>query len=615
MLLYSLLHLTGYDLSLEDLKHFRQWGSRTPGHPERNLTPGVEVTTGPLGQGFGNAVGMAMAEAHLSACYNHRGHRIIDHRTYVIAGDGDLMEGVASEAASLAGQWKLGKLTVLYDDNRISLAGSTDLIFTEDRAARFRAYGWHTEAVEDGNDIEAISAALERAEQEDGRPSLILVRTHIGYGSPNKQDTYEAHGSPLGADEVRLTKENLGWPLEPDFYVPEEALAEFRKAVDRGRMLNAEWRERLEAYVQEFPEESAELKSLISGRPASGWDESLPVFQPDPKGMATRVACGKAMATSAPLLLGLVGGSGDLDPSTYSALKGMGDFGSPLEPPDDTQGTTGGVWGYSGKNVHFGVREHAMGAILNGAAAHGGLIPFGATFLIFSDYMRPPIRLAALMELGVIYLFTHDSVALGEDGPTHQPVEQLSNLRAVPNLRVIRPCDANEVTCAWRVALENRTGPTALILSRQNVPVLDRAKLYPASGLLRGGYVISDSLNGFVDIILAASGSEVSLALAASDRLADQGVGVRVVSMPGWDLFDEQPKEYRDSVFPPDLRVRMSIEAAGPQGWERYLGDQGECLGVRTFGASAPGEVVLQQYGFSVDNVVDRALALLGRPL
>jgi transketolase len=612
MLLYSLLHLTGYDLPLEEIKRFRQWGSRTPGHPERGRTPGVEVTTGPLGQGFGNAVGLAMAEAHLAARYNRPGFAVVDHRTYAIVSDGDLMEGVSSEVASLAGHLKLGKLICLYDDNRVSLSAATDITFTENRAGRFEAVGWHTMIVEDGNDVDGIDAALQAARAESDRPSLILVRTRLGYGSPHKEGSFEAHGSPLGEEEVRLTKENLGWPLEPDFFVPAEALTRFRGSLARGRTEQGAWKDNLKAYVETYPELAEKFKRVVSGELPPGWESAIPEFAADAKGMATRVASGKVMAALAPKLSGLVGGSADLDPSTFTGLAGSGDF----EPPggrNDLQGSLGGGWTYAGRNVHFGVREHGMGAILNGLAAHGGLTPFGATFLVFSDYMRPPIRLAALMGLRVIYVFTHDSIALGEDGPTHQPVEQLANLRAVPRLVVIRPADANEVAVAWQAAVEIDDRPVALILSRQSLPVIDRAGLGPAEGLRRGAYVLADSplpseLGSGPDIILVASGSEVQLVLEARSRLAELGVGARVISMPSWELFDEQPQEYRDAVLPPTVAARLVVEAGAAQGWHRYSGPRGTVISVDTFGASAPGEVVLGRYGFTAEHVVDRAL-------
>jgi transketolase len=610
MLLYSLLYLTGYDLPLEQIKKFRQWGSITPGHPEAELTPGVETTTGPLGQGFGNGVGMAIAEAYLAARYNRPGAEIINHYTYGIVSDGDLMEGVASEAASLAGHLRLGKLIYLYDDNHISLAASTDITFTEDRAARFEAYGWHTQVISDGNDLTAIDHALRVARSERDRPSLILVRTHLGYGSPNKQDTFAAHGSPLGEKEVKLTKENLGWPVEPAFYVPDQVLARMRAVVDLGRKLEEEWQAQMEAYGTKYPDLATELEQLMSGGLVDGWDIDIPDFPADAKGMKTRVASGKILNAIAPRLPGLVGGSADLDPSTHTALTGLGDFES-SEVTGDTQGSAGGGWSNAGRNLHFGVREHAMGAILNGMAVHAGLIPFGATFLIFSDYMRPPIRLAALMKQRVIYVFTHDSIGLGEDGPTHQPVEQLAGLRAIPNLTVIRPCDANETAIAWRVAIETRDRPVALIFTRQNVPTLDRSQLASAEGLRRGAYVLSDAPGDETHLILIASGSEVNLILEAQRELAEQGIHARVVSMPSWELFDAQPKGYQDSVFPPSVRSRLAVEAGVPQGWHRYVGDSGDVIGVEQFGASAPGEVVMREYGFTVGHVVERADALL----
>jgi transketolase len=611
MLLYSLLYLTGYDLSLKQIKQFRQWGSITPGHPERGLTPGVEVTTGPLGQGFGNGVGMAIAEAHLAARYNRPDFELINHFTYGLVSDGDLMEGVASEAASLAGHLKLGKLIYLYDNNHVSLAAGTNITFTEDRAKRFEAYGWHTQSIEDGNDLDALDQALRAARDETERPSLILVRTHLGYGSPNKQDTYEAHGSPLGEEEVRLTKENLGWPVEPPFYVPDEALEHFRQAVDRGRQAEAEWKDMLSAYARAYPDLASELQPIMRGELPQGWDTDMPHFPPDAKGLKTRVASGKVLNAITPKLPALIGGSADLDPSTHTALQGMGDFENPEKATGDMQGSAGGGWSYAGSNLHFGVREHAMGAILNGMAAHGGTIPFGATFLIFSDYMRPSIRLAALSQLHVIYIFTHDSIGLGEDGPTHQSVEQLASLRAIPNITVIRPADANETAVAWRVALETRNRPVALVLTRQNVPTLDRSQLAAAEGLRRGAYVLADAPNGKPDVILIATGSEVSLILETRQELLKQNIQARVVSMPSWELFEAQSQEYRDSILLPSVRARLAIEAGAPQGWYRYVGDQGDVIGVDRFGASAPGDVVMQEYGFNVENVRQRVLALL----
>jgi len=609
MLLYSLLYLTGYDVSLDDIKQFRQLGSKTPGHPERGHTPGVETTTGPLGQGFANAVGMAIAEAQLAARYNRPGFAVIDHATYAIVSDGDLMEGVASEAASLAGHLRLGKLTCLYDDNYVTLAAGTDITFSEDRARRFEAYGWHTLAVPDGNDLAAIEAALGAARAE-ARPSLILVRTHLGYGSPNKHDTFEAHGSPLGADEVRLTKQNLGWPVEPAFLVPDAALAHFRAAIDRGAREEAASRERLAAYARTFPELAAQLERQLRGELPRDWDADVPVFPADRKGMATRVASGKVMNALAPRVIALTGGSADLDPSTHTALKELGDFNPPAEKGVDTQGSDGGGWSYAGRNLHFGVREHAMGAIVNGIAAHGGLVPYGSTFLIFSDYMRPPIRLAALMGLHVVHVFTHDSIALGEDGPTHQPVEQLAALRAIPNLIVIRPGDANETAIAWRVALETHDRPVLLILSRQDVPTLDRNRYAAADGLRRGAYVLSDARAGEPDVVLMASGAEVGLIVAAADRLAEEGIAVRCVSMPSWELFDALSETERDAVLPPTITARLAVEAGSTQGWHRYVGPSGAVLGVDRFGASAPGAVVMREYGFTVDEVCRRARAL-----
>ncbi|NMM11900.1 MAG: transketolase [Polaromonas sp.] len=611
MLLYSLLHLCGYDLSLEDIKKFRQWGSKAPGHPERGHTPGVEVTTGPLGQGFANAVGMAIAEAQLAARYNRPGHAIIDHHTYAIVSDGDLMEGVASEAASLAGHLKLGKLICLYDDNFVTLSAGTDITFSEDREARFEAYGWHTISIAGGNDVEEIAAGLQAARAETSRPSLLLVRTHLGYGSPNKQDRFEAHGSPLGVDEVRLTKERLGWPIEPAFLIPDAALAHMRLALSRGARLEAEWNHRMTTYAQAFPDSAAELQACLRGELPSGWDADIPVFPADAKGLATRVASGKVMNGMALRLPALIGGSADLDPSTKTELTGFGDFNPPLTSRDDAQGSDRGGWSRAGRNLHFGVREHAMGAVVNGLAAHGGFIPYGATFLIFSDYMRPPLRLAALMKLHVIHVFTHDSIALGEDGPTHQPVEQLASLRAVPNLTVIRPADANETAVAWKVAVEARDRPVLLVLTRQDLPTLDRSRYASAEGLRRGAYVLSDAGDNPPGLILLASGSEVGLILAAAARLQGEGIAVRCVSMPSLDLFDIQPQSYRDDVLPPNVPARLAVELGVAQGWHRYIGDRGDLICVDRFGASAPADRVLREFGFSVDNVVARAHKML----
>lgn len=613
MLLYSLLYLTGYDLPLEQIKQFREWGSITPGHPEHGLTPGVEVTTGPLGQGFANGVGMAIAEDHLAARYDRPGHQIVNHYTYALVSDGDLMEGVSGEAASLAGHLKLGKLIYLYDDNHITLSAATHITFTEDRARRFEAYGWHTQTVENGNDLSAIDRALRAAQAEKERPSLILVRTHIGYGSPHKQDTFEAHGSPLGEEEVELTKQALGWPLDPPFEIPDQALAHFRLAVRNGHQAEAEWQVRFSDYAKAYPDLAKEFQQGLAGELPKGWDADIPIFPADPKGMSTRVASGKVLNAIDPKLPSLIGGSADLDPSTHTALTAMGDFENPSGESGNLQGSTGGGWSYAGRNLHFGVREHAMGSIANGLAVHGGIIPFAATFLIFSDYMRPPIRLAALMAQRVIFVFTHDSIALGQDGPTHQPIEQLASLRLIPRLIVIRPCDANETAVAWRVAIETRDRPVALILTRQDVPTLDRVQFAPAEGLRRGAYVLTDAPNGKPDIILIGTGSEVSLIVAACHRLTAKEINVRIVSMPSWELFDGQPRSYRDTVLPPSVRTRLAVEAGASQGWCKYVGDDGDAIGVDHFGASAPGEVMMREYGFTVENICERALDLLKR--
>ena len=611
MLLYSLLHLTGYDLPLDQIKQFRQWGSITPGHPERGLTPGVETTTGPLGQGFGNGVGMAIAEAYLAAQYNRPGFEIISHFTYGLVSDGDLMEGVASEAASLAGQLELGKLIYLFDNNHVTLSAGTNIASNEDCAQRFEAYGWHTQSLENGNDLDAIDHALRVARSETRRPSLILIRTHLGYGSPNKQDTFEAHGSPLGVEEVKLTKQHLGWPVEPLFLIPPQALAHFREALARGQHAEAEWQDRFSAYARKHPDLAREFQQTMRGELPAGWDADIPVFPADPKGMKTRVASGKVMSAIAPKLPSLIGGSADLDPSTHTALKDRGDFESPDRASGDTQGSSGGGWNYAGRNLHFGIREHGMGAILNGLAVHGGIIPYGATFFIFSDYMRPPIRLAALMGQRVIYVFTHDSIGVGEDGATHQPVEQLANLRAIPRLVVIRPCDANETACSWRVAIETRDRPVALVLTRQDVPTLDRNHYASAEGLRRGAYILAEAANGRPEVILIATGSEVSLIVDARQQLQKQDIQTRLVSMPSWELFDAQTEEYRRSVFPPSIRTRLAVETGATQGWHRYVGEWGDVIGLDHFGASAPGPVLMREYGFTAENVCKRALALL----
>jgi len=594
-LLYSLLHLTGYDLPLEELKNFRQWGSKTPGHPEYGLTPGVEVTTGPLGQGFSNGVGLAIAEAHLASEFNAAGHDVINHYVYAIVTDGDLMEGITAEAASLAGHLKLGKLIYLYDDNHISIDGSTDIAFTEDRLARFAAYGWHTQSVADGNDVDAIDAAIKSA-KKDPRPSIIACRTHIGFGLPTRQDTSKAHGEPPGDQELNGAREKLGWPLEPRFFIPVEVLTFYRQAVDRGCELEADWRMRLGAYQAFFPQKYAELQRRLDGKLPTDWSASLPVFQPDEKGMATRIASGKVINALAARLPELLGGSADLAPSTKTWLDGVQAFQA--ETP-------------TGSNFHFGVREHAMGAIINGMAVHGGLIPFGATFLTFADYMREPIRLSALSRYPSIWVFTHDSIGVGEDGPTHQPVEQLASLRCIPNLVVIRPADANETTAAWKAAVERRHGPTLLAFTRQNVPVLDRTRFAAANGLERGAYVLGDLGTSAPQLILMASGSEVSLVVEAGQLLAAQGVSLRLVSFPSWELFASQSEAYRQSVLPASIKVRLAVEAGVTMGWERWTGDHGAVIGVNRYGVSAPFGRIYAEFGLTAAHIVERALALL----
>jgi transketolase len=598
MLLYSLAYLTGYDLPLEELQRFRQWGSLTPGHPEYGLTPGVDATTGPLGQGFANGVGMAIAEAHLAKVYNRPGHAIVDHYTYGIVTDGDLMEGVASEAASLAGHLRLGKLIYLYDDNHISIEGSTEIAFTEDQGKRFEAYGWHVQKVDDGLDVEAIDQALQAAKLELRRPSIIMVRTIIGYGMPNRQGTAKAHGEPPGDKELSAAKDNLGWPQEPRFYVPEESLAFFRQAVARGAEQEKTWQQKFAAYRAEYPELAAELERRLAGRLPDGWADGLVEFPADAKGLATRASSGKVLNAIAERLPELVGGSADLAPSTVTWMNNSPAFG-----PDS----------HEGRNIHFGVREHGMGAVVNGMAYHGGVIPFGATFMVFSDYMRPPLRVAALSHLGAISVFTHDSIGVGEDGPTHQPVEQMAALRAIPNLIVLRPADANEVREAWQVAIENRHRPTALVLTRQNLPTLDRAVYAPAGGLHKGAYVLADlgASQGKPQVILMASGSEVSLIVEAGQRLAANGVAVRLVSFPSWELFAQQDAAYQDAVLPADVTARLAVEAGVTLGWHRWVGSKGRVLGIDRFGASAPAATVFKEFGFTADNVERIATELL----
>lgn len=597
MLLYSLLHLTGYDLSLDELKRFRQWGSLTPGHPEYGITPGVETTTGPLGQGFANGVGMAMAAAHLAKIFNRPGHEIIDYTIYAIVTDGDLMEGVASEAASLAGHLQLGKLIYLYDDNRISIEGSTDLTFTEDRGKRFEAYGWQVLSVDDGLDIEAIDLAIQQAKL-DPRPTLIIVRTTIGYGLPTRAGTAKAHGEPPGQEELDGAKEALGWPKEPLFYIPDEALMFFRQALRAGEQQEKQWQERLNSYRQAYPELAAELERRLVGELPQNWAEDLPEFPADSKGMATRSASGKVLNSLSEKLPELFGGSADLAPSNNTWMNNSVAFS--LDHRE-------------GRNVHFGVREHGMGSIVNGMAYVGGMIPFGATFLVFSDYMRPAIRLSALSHLGSIWVFTHDSIGVGEDGPTHQPVEQVAALRAMPNLLTIRPADANEVREAWKVAIENRRRPTALILTRQNLPTLDRGTYALAEGLRRGAYTLADLGQGKPQIILMASGSEVNLIVAAGNRLAEAGISVRLVSFPSWELFAEQDQDYQNSVLSPDIPCRLAVEAGVSLGWQRWVGDKGRVIGLDRFGASAPGGEVFANLGFTVEKVEEWALNLIGK--
>jgi len=595
MLLYSLLYLTGYELTLDELKNFRQWESRTPGHPEYGLTPGVEATTGPLGQGFGNGVGMAIAATHLAASFNRPGFEVIDHHIYSIVTDGDLMEGVTSEAASLAGHLQLGRLIYFYDDNHISIEGSTDLAFTEDRAARFRAYKWHVQIVEDGNDVDAIDAAIQKA-KEDLRPSLIACRTHIGYGLPTRQDTEKAHGEPPGEAELDGAKRNLNWPLEPKFYVPGDVLTFFRQARERGAQLEAAWNQRMEAYSKAFPELGGELERRLEGELPKGWDAGIPVFPAEVKGMATRNASGKVLNSIAGRLPELIGGSADLAPSNKTWIDGSLSF-QPASP--------------EGRNLHFGVREHGMASAVNGMALHGGVIPYGGTFLIFSDYMRPAIRLSALSKYPSIWVFTHDSIGVGEDGPTHQPIEHLAALRAIPNLVVIRPGDANEVAESWKVAITRRNGPTALIFSRQDMSTLDRQIFAPAEGLQRGAYVLADLGEGAPELILMASGSEVGLILQAGLSLSSEGVNVRLVSFPSWELFRAQEKVYQEAVLIPGVQARLAVEAGVAQGWECWVGGHGAILSIEKFGASAPYKVVYQHYGFTVEHIIEMARELL----
>jgi len=595
MLLYSLLYLTGFDLSLEELKQFRQWGSRTPGHPEYGLTPGVELTTGPLGQGFASGVGMAIAEAHMAAIFNRPDHEIVNHYVFAIVTDGDLMEGVSSEAASLAGHLRLGKLIYLYDDNHISIDGSTDIAFTEDRAARFAAYNWHVINDIDGNDVEAIDAAIIEAKQ-DPRPSIIMCRTHIGYGLPTRQDTPKAHGEPPGEVELAAAKEKLNWPTAQKFFVPNDVLTHFRSAIEIGAARESEWETRLADYREKYPQMAIDFERRLKGELPSNWDIDLTSFPPDNIGMATRVSSGKILNEIANRLPELIGGSADLAPSNKTWING-----SPSFQADTPQG----------RNFHFGVREHAMGAAINGMSVHGGIIPYGGTFLVFSDYMRPAIRLSALSEYPSIWIFTHDSIGLGEDGPTHQPVEQIASLRSIPKLVVIRPGDANEVREAWKVAIERRHGPTALVFSRQNVPTINRNSFNAASGLRKGAYVLADLGETAPELLLMASGSEVHLIIEAGFILSQKGIGVRLISFPSWELFESQEKEYQESVLLPEVKTRISVEAGVSQGWERWVGSEGEMISIERYGASAPYRELYKNYGLTVENIVIKANSLL----
>jgi len=599
VLLYSLLHLTGYDMPMEELKRFRQWGSHTPGHPEYDPTRGIETTTGPLGQGFATGVGMAIAERFLGSVFNRPGYPIVDHYIYAIVSDGDLMEGISHEAASLAGHLHLNKLIYLYDDNEISIDGSINLAFTEDVLARFRAYGWFVQEV-DGHDVAAIEEAIRTAQRQTQGPSLIACHTHIAYGSPNKQDTAAAHGAPLGEEEVRLTKTALGWDPEAHFLVPEPALAKFREAMRRGEEWEDEWQRMFAAYAAEYPDLAALWKRTTAGELPEGWEEHLPHFRPGEGSLSTRDASGQVLNTVASIIPELLGGSADLTGSTRTQLRGYADFSA--EQP----------WG---RNIHFGVREHAMGAILNGLALHGGIIPYGGTFLVFSDYMRPAIRMAAMMQQPVIFVFTHDSIGLGEDGPTHQPAEHIASLRAIPGLVTIRPADANGATEAWRFALKYRKGPVALLLTRQGLPILNPSAVsegYPAD-LARGAYILAEAPDGHPDVILIATGSEVHPTLAARELLAQQGIQARVVDMPSWELFDRQPRAYRDHVLPPSVPTRLAVEAGVTQGWHRYVGSQGDVLGLERFGASAPYQVLMEKFGFTAQHIAERARQLIAR--
>jgi transketolase len=595
MLLYSLLYLSGYDLTLDDIKNFRQWGSKTPGHPEFGHTPGVETTTGPLGQGFTNAVGMALAERHLATIFNRPGYEIIDHFTYMICGDGDLMEGITAEAASFAGHMGLAKLICIYDDNKISIEGNTDITFTEDVGLRFKAYNWHVTKVEDGNNLNDIYNAIKEAKSETTKPSIIVLRTNIAFGSPNKQDSADAHGAPLGEEEIRLTKKNLGWDENVSFYVPEQVIKIFEECIDKGKKVESIWKEKFEEYCSKYPDLSKKLNDSLNNSLNKGWDANLPDFSKNEGPVATRAASGKILNAIAENIPYLIGGSADLAPSNNTIINSSHDFQKNM---------------FDGRNIRFGVREHAMGGIMSGIALHKGLRPYGGTFLVFADYMRPAIRLASLMRLPVIYIFTHDSIALGEDGPTHQPVEHLAGLRAIPGLTVIRPADATETIEAWRLAAQTTDCPVALILSRQKLPVIDRSIDNSADKLVNGAYILSDS-DGKPDIILIATGSEVHIALKAGKILEEKDISVRVVSMPSWELFENTSQEYKDKVLLPDVNVRIAVEAGISMGWERYAGSSGVVIGINEFGASAPGNIVMEKFGFTSENIVQKAIELL----
>ncbi len=596
MLLYSLLHLSGYDLSMEDIKEFRQWGSKTPGHPEFGHTPGVDATTGPLGQGISMAVGMAMAERHLAAVYNKENFNVVDHYTYSICGDGDLMEGVSAEAASLAGHLKLGRLVVLYDSNDISLDGDLNKSFSESVEQRFKAYGWQYLRVEDGNDLAEIAKAIEEAKQDETRPTLIEVKTVIGYGSPNKSGKSDVHGAPLGADELKLTKEAYKWTFEEDFHVPSEVYEHFENlVVKQGEKKEQEWNALFSQYKEKYPELATDLDLAIKGELPEGWDKDIPVYE-EGKSVASRASSSEVLNAIAKNLPSFIGGSADLAGSNKTTIKGTGDFSSES---------------FEGRNIWFGVREFAMGAALNGMALHGGLKVFGGTFFVFSDYLRPAIRLAALMKQPVTYVFTHDSIAVGEDGPTHEPIEQLAALRAMPNLSVIRPADGNETAAAWKLAVESTDKPTALVLTRQNLPTIKDTKETAHEGVSKGAYVISPASKEQADVLLLAAGSEVGLAVEAQKELDKEGISAAVISMPSWDRFEAQSKEYKDSVIPKAVKKRLAIEMGASFGWHKYAGDEGEVLGIDQFGASAPGEKVMEEYGFTVNNVVARVKSLL----